>query len=244
MSIDLNADVGEGCGQDIALMRSITSANVACGLHAGDAATMRETVVLAREYGVAVGAHPSFADREHFGRREVRLTSAEIVTLVVDQIEALAAIAVQEGIRLQHVKPHGALYNLAVRDRMVADAVAQAVASVDRSLILLGLPHSELAVAGNAAGLVTAGEAFADRAYRPDGSLVPRTEPGAVLHDSEEVLARVVDLASRTDVDTICVHGDTPGAAMLASKIREALAAAKFEVKGLAASCFRDKRAP
>jgi 5-oxoprolinase (ATP-hydrolysing) subunit A len=243
-SIDLNADVGEECGEDAALMRCITSANVACGVHAGSVATMHETVLLAREHGVAVGAHPSFPDREHFGRREMQLSSGEIADLVIRQIEALGGVAAKEGIRLQHVKAHGALYNVAVRDRRVADAIAGAVASIDRSLIVLGLPRSELIAAGQAAGLQTAGEAFADRAYRADGTLVPRTESGAVIHDPEEVLARVAGLAARPDVKTICVHGDTPGAAELASKIRAALEAAKFAVKNLSSPRFRDERAP
>ena len=225
-------------------MRCITSANVACGVHAGNVETMRETVLLAAEHGVAVGAHPSFPDREHFGRREMQLPSAEIVDLVVRQIEALAGIASNEGIRLHHVKPHGALYNVAVLDRRVADAIARGVASVDRSLVLVGLPRSELLAAAQAAGLRAAGEAFADRAYRGDGTLVPRTEPGAVIHDAEEVLGRIVSLAERPDVDTICVHGDTPGAAELAWKIRAALQAAKFQVKNLSSSRFRDERAP
>ena len=243
-SIDLNADVGEECGHDAELMRCITSANVACGVHAGNVATMHQTVLLALEHGVAVGAHPSFPDREHFGRREMPLRSDQITDLVIRQIEALAAVASSEGIRLMHVKPHGALYNVAVRDRRVADAIAGAVAATDRSLILLGLPGSELVAAGRTAGLQTAGEAFADRAYRADGTLVPRTEPGAVIHDPVEVLARVARLAARPDVDTICVHGDTPGAAELASKVRAALAAAEFEVKNLSSTRFRDERTP
>jgi 5-oxoprolinase (ATP-hydrolysing) subunit A len=242
--IDLNADVGEECGQDAALMRCVTSANVACGVHAGGVVTMRETVLLAREHGVAVGAHPSFPDREQFGRREIQLPSAEIVDLVIRQIEALARIASNEGIRLQHVKPHGALYNVAVRDRRVADAIARGVVSVDRSLVLLGLPRSELVAAAQSAGLRTAGEAFADRAYREDGTLVPRTEPGAVIHNPEEVLARIVGLAARPDIETICLHGDTPGAAELASKIRAALEAAKFEVKNLSSPRLGHQRAP
>jgi UPF0271 protein len=235
MRIDLNADVGEECGQDAALMRCITSANVACGLHAGDRAVMRDTVVLARECGVAIGAHPGFDDREHFGRRDLQLPPEEITDLVVRQIDALAAIAADAGVRLQHVKAHGALYNIAVRDRRVADAIARAVASVDRTLILLGLPGSQLVAAADAARLRAAREAFADRAYRPDGTLVPRAEPGAVIYGPAEVLSRVVGLAQRVDVDTICVHGDTPGAAELASRIRAALEAAKIEVKNLAA---------
>jgi UPF0271 protein len=205
---------------------------------------MLETIRMAHEHGVAVGAHPSFDDRDHFGRRDMNLQSGQITDLIIRQIEALANLAVREGIRLQHVKAHGALYNRAVRDRRVADAIALGVAGVDRSLILLGLPGSELLTAGSAAGLPTAGEAFADRAYRPNGTLVPRTEPGAVLHDPQDVLARVIGLASRPGVDTICVHGDTPGAAELASNIRAALEAANFAVKSLSAPRFGDERAP
>jgi UPF0271 protein len=242
--IDLNADVGEECGQDAALMRCITSANVACGVHAGGIGTMRDTVILAREHGVAIGAHPSFPDRENFGRRDMQLPPAEIADLIVHQIEALATIASDKGICLQHVKPHGALYNVAVRDRRVADAIARAVATVDKSLVVLGLPGSELVAAARAVGLRTAGEAFADRAYRADGTLVPRTEPGAVIHNSEEVLARIVRLAALPDVETICVHGDTPGAAELASKIRAVLEAAQFEVKNLSSPRLGDERAP
>jgi UPF0271 protein len=221
--VDLNADVGEECGQDAALMRCITSANVACGGHAGTLETMTETIRLAREHRVSVGVHPGFPDREHFGRRNMHLESGQITEFIARQINTLAAVASQLGIRLQHVKAHGALYNLAVADRRVADAIAQGVAAVDPSLILLGLPGSELVLAGNAAGLATAGEAFADRAYRPDGTLVPRSEPGAVLHEPGQVLARIVSLASRPGVDTICVHGDTPGAPDLARRIRTAL---------------------
>ncbi len=194
---------------------------------------MRDTVLLACEHGVAVGAHPGFDDRPNFGRLDLQLPTREITDLVVRQIEALASITVHACTKLQHVKAHGALYNMAVRDRRVADAIARAVASVDTSLILLGLPESELVAAGHAAGLRTAREAFADRAYRPDGTLVPRTEPGAVIHDPDQVLARVVALAQRSDVDTICVHGDTPGAADLARQIRETLAAANIELKNL-----------
>jgi UPF0271 protein len=241
--VDLNADVGEECGQDAALMRCITSANVACGGHAGTLETMTETIRLAREHRVSVGAHPGFPDREHFGRRNMHLESGQITEFIARQINTLAAVASQLGIRLQHVKAHGALYNLAVADRRVADAIAQGVAAVDPSLILLGLPGSELVLAGNAAGLATAGEAFADRAYRPDGTLVPRSEPGAVLHEPGQVLARIVSLASRPGVDTICVHGDTPGAAELASNVRATLEAASFVVRSLS-SPLGDERSP
>lgn len=245
MRIDLNADVGEGVGQDPALMPHITSANVACGVHAGGPAVMRETVLLARDHGVAVGAHPSFPDREGFGRRDLQLPPLQIEDIVVSQIEALAAIAAAEGVRLQHVKPHGALFNVAVRDRSVADAIARAIALVDPALILFGLPASELIAAGKAAGLRTACEAFADRAYRPDGTLVPRTQPGAVIDDAAQVLARVTTIALERAViaidgtrvpitlDTICVHGDTPGAAALAARIRAALATSGIDVKSI-----------
>jgi UPF0271 protein len=233
MRVDLNADVGESCGQDAALMRAITSANVACGFHAGDPGVMRDTLLLAREHGVAVGAHPGFPDREGFGRRDLHLTPRQVEDIVVYQIGAIAAIAAASGVRLQHVKPHGALFNIAVRDRSIADAIARAMAAVDRSLILFGLSESELTAAGEAAGLRTAREAFADRAYRADGTLVPRTEPGAVIDDPAEVLARVVAMASHPRVDTICVHGDTPGAADLAARIRATLVAAGIDVKAV-----------
>lgn len=245
MRIDLNADVGEGVGQDPALMPHITSANVACGVHAGSPAVMRETVLLAREHGVAVGAHPSFPDREGFGRRDLQLPPQQIEDMVISQIEALAAIAAEEGVQLQHVKPHGALFNVAVRDRSVAEAIARATALVNPALILFGLPASELIAAGRAAGLHTACEVFADRAYRPDGTLVPRTQPGAVIDDAAQVLTRVAAIAREHAViaidgtrvpitpDTICVHGDTPGAAALAARIRATLAASGIDVKSI-----------
>ena len=240
MRLDLNADVGESfgeykLGQDGLLMPSITSASIACGFHAGDPGVMRETIALAQQHGVAVGAHPSFPDLVGFGRREMRATPREVEDFVVYQIGALAAAAAAGGMRLQHVKAHGALYNMAVRDATLADAIARATASVDRSLILFGLPGSELIAAGKRAGLRTAREGFADRAYRPDGTLVRRSEPGAVIEDQESVANRAISMArdravnaidgSRValEVETICVHGDTPDAAVLASRIRKAL---------------------
>jgi 5-oxoprolinase (ATP-hydrolysing) subunit A len=249
MRVDLNADVGEGrigeLGQDPSLMPHITSANVACGFHAGGPAVMRATVALAAAHNVAVGAHPGFPDLEGFGRRELDVTPRDVEDFVVYQIGALAAIAAAQAVRLQHVKPHGALFNMAVRDASLADAVARATAVIDRNLILFGLPGSELIAAGWRAGLRTACEGFADRAYRADGSLVPRQEPGAVVHDAETVVQRAVRMArDRTIeaadgtvmpvlIDTICVHGDTPGAADLAARIRRALLEAGVEVKAL-----------
>ena len=250
MRVDLNADLGESsatspAGEDPALMRHITSANVACGFHAGDPGVMRATVALAREYGVAVGAHPGFPDLEGFGRREMRVSPRDVEDFVVYQVGALAAIAAAQGVRLQHVKPHGALFNMAVRDVSLADAIARAAATIDRSMILFGLPGSEIVAAGRRAGLRTACEAFADRAYHPDGTLVPRQQPGAVFDDPDTVARRVLHMVREKTVDaldgsrvtltvdTICVHGDTPGAADLAARIRSALANAGVGVRAI-----------
>ena len=251
MRIDLNADVGEGrigtLGQDPALMPHITSANIACGFHAGGPAVMRSTVALASAHDVAVGAHPGFPDLEGFGRRELDVTPRDVEDFVVYQIGALAAIAAAQGVRLQHVKPHGALFNMAARDAALADAIARATAVIDRTLILFGPPASELIAAGWRAGLRTASEGFADRAYRPDGTLIPRDDPGAVIHDEKTVVQRAVRMVRDQTVetvdgtvmplliDTVCVHGDTPGAADLAARIRGALLEAGIEVKALRA---------
>jgi len=253
MRLDLNADVGESfgayqLGQDVRIMSAITSASIACGFHAGDPGIMRETVALAREHGVAVGAHPGFPDLVGFGRREIRATPREVEDLVVYQIGALAAVAAAQGTRLQHVKAHGALYNMAVRDPALADAIARATAAVDTSLILFGLPGSELIASGRRAGLRTASEGFADRAYAPDGTLAPRHAAGAVIEDVDTVVRRAISMARdhavgaidgstvTLEVETICVHGDTPGAAILASQIREALAAAGVDVLPIGAA--------
>jgi 5-oxoprolinase (ATP-hydrolysing) subunit A len=243
MRIDLNADLGESIGDDEGIIPSVSSANIACGFHAGNPAIMRTTVQLAKHHGVAVGAHPSFRDVEGFGRREMQLEAAELEALVAYQIRALAEIASDEGLRLNHVKPHGALYNMAARDAGMADAVAQAVRTVDASLVLFGLSGSELIAAGERAGLRVASEVFADRGYHPDGSLAPRGTPGAVLTDMAEVARRAVGMATRQAVtagdgtsvpvraDTICIHGDTPAAAALARAVRQALVAAGIEVR-------------
>ncbi len=240
MRIDLNADLGESfgawtMGQDALLMPLVTSANVACGYHAGDPATMRKTVRLARAHGVAVGAHPGFADLGGFGRREMQLTPQEIEDLVLYQIGALAAVAQSEGVRLQHVKAHGALYNMACKDEAMAEAIARAVVAFDPTLVLFGLPGSALLQAGLDAGLPVAAEAFADRAYRADGSLAPRSEPGSVIHEVDTVVARAVMMVREQAVvstdgtvmqfeaDTLCLHGDTPGAALLAAAVRRGL---------------------
>lgn len=234
-SIDLNADVGEGTGADRELIPLVTSANIACGIHAGDPMTMLQTVELAKAHGVAIGAHPSYPDRSGFGRRPMVLSDGELQAVVTIQVRALAEIAALHGVRLRHVKPHGAMYNVAAYDLKVAANIALAVAEFDASLVLVGLAGSELIEAGKRIGLRTANEVFADRGYRADGSLVPRGEPGDVLHDPGAVVPRAVAMvreAAVTAVDgtrvslrveTLCVHGDTPQAAVLAARVRQGL---------------------
>ena len=246
--VDLNADLGEseaGTGPDAAMMPAITSANIACGFHAGDAAMMRAIVALARDHKVAIGAHPSLADREGFGRRELPVTGREVENLVAYQVGALAGIAAAEGARVGHVKPHGALYNMAARDRALADAIARAVLAIDPSLVLFGLSGSQLVAAGRDAGLRTASEVFADRGYQNDGALAPRGAAGAVIADPQVVATRAVSMVrmravqaidGRTvslDVETICLHGDTPGAAMRALAVRRALEQAGIDVRSI-----------
>jgi 5-oxoprolinase (ATP-hydrolysing) subunit A len=242
MTIDLNADVGEGCGQDAALMPLISSANIACGGHAGDAESMREAVALALAHGVAIGAHPSFPDGENFGRQEMQLPARELHECIVAQIESLASVAAAAGARLCHVKPHGALYNMAAHDEALAETVVDAIRSVDPTLMLFGLSGSVLLTVGERLGVRSVGEAFADRAYRADGSLLPRNERGSVLHDGTAVAARAVAIVqdaaviavdgSRVTIraDTICLHGDSPGADVMARRIRDAFAAAGIRV--------------
>jgi UPF0271 protein len=247
LRVDLNADVGEGAGDDAALMPWLSSANVACGYHAGNSAVMRHAVGFAVRHGVAVGAHPGFADRKGFGRRELQIAPDEVEALVTRQIAALADVAVSKGVRLRHVKPHGALYNMAARDRVLADAIARATASFDPSLVLFGLAGSRLIDAGRDAGLRTTSEVFADRGYRGDGSLVPRSEPGALLHSATKdgagaIVARALAMVRDRqvvasdgtivplEVETICIHGDTPGAVEFARQLRQALTAAGVDV--------------
>jgi UPF0271 protein len=252
MHIDINCDMGESfgpwtMGADAQVMPNITSANIACGAHAGDPSVMRRTVRLARDAGVAIGAHPGFPDLQGFGRREMTLPLQEVEDLVLAQIGALAAIARSEGLTLQHVKPHGALYNMAARSRPLADAIARAIKAFDPSLVMFGLPNSPMIDAAREAGLRVAAEGFADRSYQLDGSLTPRTQPGAVVHDPAKVVARaqrmvrdgVVQTADGRDVplkiDTICVHGDTPGAAELTGLLRKALTSGGAIVQAVAA---------
>lgn len=214
-------------------MASITSANIACGYHAGNRTVMAATVEMAKANNVAVGAHPSYADREGFGRREIHLPLADVGPLITRQLDVLADIAMSQQVPLRHVKPHGALYNMAAKDRKLAEAIALAVAAFDESLVLVGLAGSALVDAGLSVGLAVAREGFADRAYRADGSLVPRSEAGAVIHEPEAVVARAVTMARDATVDTICVHGDTPGAVDLAKRIRQSLLDAGISVQAV-----------
>lgn len=251
MQIDLNCDLGESfgrypLGEDAALMQVISSANIACGLHAGDPLVMAQTVALAAQAGVAIGAHPGYPDLQGFGRRTLELAPDELKAFTLYQIGALAAFTRAAGVPLVHVKPHGALYNVVARDTARAAAVTQAVAAFDRRLIVVTLPGSALAQAAQEAGLRVACEGFADRAYRPDGTLVPRSEPGAVIHDPARVAARAVQMVThgtveasngetiRLPIETLCLHGDTPGAAQIAADLRAALEAAGVTIAPLA----------
>ncbi len=239
-SLDLNCDMGESygpwsVGSDAALLDYVTSANIACGFHAGDPGTMHKTVRLAIGKGVAVGAHPSLPDLQGFGRRAMSITPDEAYDLIVYQVGALAGFARALGGRLSHVKPHGALYNMAVMDRKLADAIAQAVKDTDPGLILFGLAFSELVRAGEEAGLTVANEVFADRTYQADGSLTPRSQANALIKDVDASIAHVrrmvgdgkVKSLQGTEVpvraDTLCIHGDEPTALEFVQKIRKAL---------------------
>jgi UPF0271 protein len=244
MRIDLNCDMGEGAGFDEPIMPLISSANVACGFHAGDPGSLRATVRLARRHGVAVGAHPSYPDRAGFGRTAMARSPEQVGDDVLYQVAALQGLCRAEGVALRHVKPHGALYNAAAADRALARAICQAVRALDRSLTVVCLAGSAMAEEVRAAGLACAEEAFADRAYTSEGTLVPRSQPGAVIEDAAAVAERVSELARAGRVvsaegrpvtvhaDTICVHGDTPGAVALLQAIRTRLAADGVEVGG------------
>ncbi len=229
--IELNADVGEGAGADTELLALVERANIACGWHAGDGAQMRTALQACKALGVAAGAHPSFPDRAGFGRTPMQRAAQDVEADLMAQIAGLQALAVREGVRLAHVKPHGALYNQAARDGVLADAVARAVRAVDPGLALVGLAGSQLLVAAQRHGLRPLAEAFADRAYATDGSLLPRGQPGAVLHETEAVLAQVRELVLHQRVrcaagwlplqaDTLCLHGDGPAALELARALR------------------------
>jgi UPF0271 protein len=248
MTIDLNCDLGESfgvwqMGNDAAMIELATSVNIACGYHGGDADTMRKTVELAKARGVSIGAHPGYRDLHGFGRRPVPgLSAAEIENLVAYQIGALQAIATMAGHKVTHVKAHGALSNVACEDDMTARAIASAIKAVDRNLVFVVLANSKLVSVGDAAGLPMVHEVFADRAYEDDGSLVSRRKPGAVLHDPAAIAERVVRMVQdgavvsvsgkviKMRTDTVCIHGDTPGAVGIAGGVRQALKQAGIEV--------------
>lgn len=241
--IDFNCDLGEGCGDDAAIAPWISSASIACGGHAGDAASMREAIALCLEHGVAIGAHPGLEDRANFGRRELPLTPEQAHQLVKRQVETIADITARAGTTLQHVKPHGALYNMAGRDDSLAEAVAAAVRAIDASLRLYALAGSRLVHAGRAAGLEVAAEAFAERRYAADGQLAPRQLPGSVIEGLEPALAQVRDLLRdgavtaidgtrvAIEADTLCLHGDRPDAATFARALRTTLEAEGVTVR-------------
>jgi len=239
-SLDLNCDMGESfgpwrMGDDEAVLAHVTAANIACGFHAGDARTMHRTAELAHARGVAIGAHPSLPDLQGFGRREMKVAPQEVYDFILYQIGALAGICRALGARLRHVKPHGALYNMAARDAALAEAIARAVRDFDPHLVLYGLAGSQLVRAAQDAGLRAANEVFADRTYQPDGSLTPRSRADAMISDPVQALAQVERMLQggevvatdgsvvRIQADTLCIHGDEPGAATFARAIRHAL---------------------
>ena len=249
--IDLNADLGESfgawrMGDDAGVMPWITSANIACGFHAGDPLTMRATIALCAQHGVAIGAHPSLSDLQGFGRREMKIPPDEVYAQTLYQLGALHALTKAAGTQLHHVKPHGALYNMAARDRALADAIAIAVRDLDPLLILVGLAGSALVDAGRDAGLTTQREGFCDRRYRADGSLTPRSEPGAVIENIDTAVAQAVSIATRgealtgdgqtvrIEADTLCVHGDRANAAAFAEHLRRALESAGVQIAAVA----------
>jgi UPF0271 protein len=234
MIVDLNADLGEGCAHDEALLQLVSSANIACGFHAGDAQTMQQSVRWALKYGVAIGAHPGFPDRENFGRTAMQLPAETVYAHVVYQLGALAAITRAQGGKMVHVKPHGMLYNQAATDAVLADAIARAVYDVDPALRLVGLAGSELIRAGERLGLTTREEVFADRRYQHNGTLVPRSQPDAMIESDELALDQTLAMVQQKKVlsregvwvpvnaDTVCLHGDGEHALTFARRLRAA----------------------
>ena len=234
-TIDLNCDMGEGLNTDAQLMPYISSANIACGYHAGDESVMQQTVSLAIEHKVAIGAHPGFADKANFGRTEIQLPLNEVYQLITEQVLLLQNIAASLGTKLNHVKPHGALYNMSARDSLLANTIAKAVYKIDPQLVLFGLSGSHSITEAKKTGLVTASEVFADRTYRDDGSLTPRSQPNAMIESAEQCLQQVLQMTMQKNVtsstgkqvpinaETICLHGDGSHAASFAKLIYETL---------------------
>lgn len=243
MSIDLNCDLGEGSGADEQLMPLITSANIACGGHAGDDESVSVAVELAKRFGVNIGAHPSLPDRQNFGRQEMTMSINAIEESVIQQILMIKGICERSHATLRHVKPHGALYNLAVRDSVIANVIGKAIARVDSTLVYVGLANSCMRAAAEANHLRFAGEFFADRTYQPDGSLTPRSQSGALIHDPQIALSRVLRLIQTGEVATqsgaaiqmsaitICVHGDGASAVPMLTRLRSGLELAKIQIR-------------
>ncbi len=242
-TIDINCDLGDRIGNDEAIMPYISSANIACGYHAGDEKTMKETVELCKKYNVAIGAHPSFPDRENFGRTDMLLPPSEVYETVVKQINALEKIAAASGVSLRHVKPHGALYNMAARDKSLAPFIALAVFDTNNKYILYGLSGSYLIKEGKNLGLKTASEVFADRTYKDDGSLTSRSKDDALILDTGTAVAQVLQMIKEGKVisttgkkipiiaETICIHGDGEHAIEFAKAIHEALVSEGIDIK-------------
>ena len=242
MKVDLNSDLGEGAGHDDEILSLVSSANIACGFHAGNPASIFNSIRAAKERGVAVGAHPSLDDRKNFGRIERQVSAAEVYVLVAYQIGAFNALCTAAGVKMKHVKPHGALYNMAVRDRELSDAIAHGVFAVDRRAILFAPSGTDLFRAAQELGLPTAAEVFADRNYNGDGSLVSRTRPEALLHDPAEAAERVLRMLKEGKIravdgsdisvraETVCLHGDTPGAVDFARTLRARLEGEEIEI--------------
>lgn len=232
---DINCDMGEGVGNDELIMPFISSANIACGYHAGDVMTMHETIALCVKYGVAVGAHPSFYDRDNFGRQEMNLPVDELYDLITQQLILFSEVASSFDIKINHVKPHGALYNMAAKDALIANVIAKAVRDFDSNLILVGLSGSQTITQAKAIGLKTSSEVFADRSYQDDGSLTPRTSPGALIENTDEAIRQVQQMINTGTVttitgntipiiaETICIHGDGEHAAEFAKAIHKAI---------------------
>lgn len=250
-AVDLNSDLGESfgaytIGRDREIIPLVSSANVACGFHAGDPTIMAKTAVLCKESGCAIGAHPGFDDLQGFGRRNMHLSPEDAKNLVVYQVGALDAFCKSTGLRLQHVKPHGALYNMAAKDAALSKAICEGIYAYNPELILLGLAGSEMLRAAKEIGLPCASEVFADRAYEDDGTLVARSKPGAMIHDEDEAVARVIGMIKNHTVtsvsgkeieicpDSVCVHGDSEKALLFVKKIRNALSAEGISIRPIA----------
>lgn len=244
-TIDLNCDMGEGIENDAELMKYITSVNIACGYHAGDVALMKHTINLAKQNGVAIGAHPGFADKPNFGRTEMHLSPEALYILVADQVVALRSLCVEAKVTLHHVKPHGALYNMAAKDQQMARTIARAVFDTDSRLVLYGLSGSNLITEAAAIGLITAAEVFADRTYQNDGSLTPRNQPNAMINSVQQSVNQVLQMIQQQTVlsvdkklisikaDTICLHGDGEHAVSFAKAINKQLTGHQIEIRSI-----------